>query len=192
MAVQHFATFLFNSICLFFPPRSWEKNLESLICHCNNRQHLTQLMASTLLLSARVNLILGYESERNGWTEKLVDLFKPGVSNFNPRKERNSYLTQTINLSHSLELRSCTICINRVKHITFLGLNMHPLTTAQLVSFKLYNAFFQSKKGVVFSHAYIISWMETGTPLTNNNVSRYHPLPVTRKKKQNKTEFWVF
>ena len=89
-------------------------------------------------------------------------------------------------LGQSLELGGYIGCIDRVKHMAFLGLNMNPLASTQLVSLKLNITFFQSIKGVIFSHSDIISRMESRTSLANDDVTRYHLLQNKIKKKMEK------
>lgn len=68
--------------------------------------------------------------------------------------------------------------------MTFLGDDMHPLTATQLVALKPHIPFFQGKKGVILPHSNIISRMEPGASLTNNNVPRYHPLQSKQEKEK--------
>lgn len=65
--------------------------------------------------------------------------------------------------------------------MAFLGFNMHPLATAKLVFLKFDTSFLKGIKGVILAHPYIISRMKACSSLTNNNVSRYHPLHNTIK-----------
>lgn len=67
-------------------------------------------------------------------------------------------------------------CISRMKNVPFLWNNMNPLTSAQLVLFKLDTAFFQGKKSVILPYSNIISRMKPSATLTNDNVTRNNSL----------------
>lgn len=58
-----------------------------------------------------------------------------------------------------------------MKNVSFLWNNMYPLASAELVLFELDAAFFQSEKRVILPYSDVISRMETGASLTDNNVT---------------------
>lgn len=72
--------------------------------------------------------------------------------------------------------RNISSGINRMKDVSFLRYNMHPLPSAKLVLFELHTAFFQSKQSVILPYSNIIPRMKTSAPLTNNNVTRNNSL----------------